>query len=158
MQAYPQKHFRATAINGKTSREVGCAIAHPIESLPGNLLSSEWGANVSYQHAQEDVELFTGIKVAAKSQQRLVHQQTFDLPDVDVPVEELSVDGGKIRIRTPQGEPCIWKDFALQSVYMIQQKSAFFQDNAAVINWVNNQPLAENVTCLGDGFDIHPAL
>lgn len=88
----------------------------------------------------------------------MVHQQTFDLPDVDVPVEELSVDGGKIRIRTPQGEPCIWKDFALQSVYMIQQKSAFFQDNAAVINWVNNQPLAENVTCLGDGFDIHPAL
>lgn len=68
-------------------------------------------ANVSYQHAQEDVELFTGIKVAAKTQQRLVHQQNFEQPDVDVPVEELSVDGGKIRIRTPLGQPCIWKDY-----------------------------------------------
>jgi len=33
-------------------------------------------ANVSYQHAEEDVELFTGIQVAAKTQQRLVHRQT----------------------------------------------------------------------------------
>ncbi len=30
---------------------------------------------------------------------------------------------------------------------------AFFQDNAAVVDWVNNQPLAEIVTCLGDGHD-----
>jgi len=60
-------------------------------------------ANVSYQHAEEDVELFTGIQVAAKTQQRLVHRQTFEMPEVKQFVEELSVDGGKIRIRTPQG-------------------------------------------------------
>jgi len=51
----------------------------------------------------EDVELFTGIQVAAKTQQRLVHRQTFEMPEVKQFVEELSVDGGKIRIRTPKG-------------------------------------------------------
>ena len=30
---------------------------------------------------------------------------------------------------------------------------AFFQDNAALIDWVNNQPLADIITCLGDGHD-----
>ncbi len=50
-------------------------------------------ANVSYQKAQEDVEFFTGIKVAAKTQQRLVHRQEFT-NSVDEPVKELSVDGG----------------------------------------------------------------
>ncbi len=109
-------------------------------------------ANVSYQHACEDVELFTGIRVAAKTQQRLVHRQSFDLPNVDVPVEELSVDGGKIRIRTPQGEPCIWKDYKGVCLHDAAI-GAFFQDNAAAIDWVNNQPLAEIVTCLGDGHD-----
>ncbi len=68
-------------------------------------------ANVSYQHAEEDVELFTGIRVAAKTQQRLVHRQTFEEPEVEQSVEELSVDGGKIRIRTPQGEPCTWLEY-----------------------------------------------
>jgi len=43
-------------------------------------------ANVSYQHAEEDVELFTGIR--AKTQQRLVHRQTFEMPEVKQFVEE----------------------------------------------------------------------
>jgi len=38
--------------------------------------------------------LFTGIQVAAKTQQRLVHRQTFEMPEVKQFVEELSVDGG----------------------------------------------------------------
>lgn len=109
-------------------------------------------ANVSYQDAQSDVELFTGIKVAAKTQQRLVHRQNFEPAVVDVPVEELSVDGGKIRIRTPQGEPCIWKDYKAVCIHD-SAIEAFFQDNTALIDWVNNQPLAEIVTCLGDGDD-----
>jgi len=67
-------------------------------------------ANVSYQHAEEDVELFTGIQVAAKTQQRLVHRQTFEMPEVKQFVEELSVDGGKIHPHS-QGEPCTWQEY-----------------------------------------------
>jgi len=59
-----------------------------------------------YQHAEEDVELFTGIQVAAKTQQRLVHRQTFEMPEVKQFVEELS-GWGKIRIPPPQGNPAL---------------------------------------------------
>lgn len=51
-------------------------------------------ANVSYQHASDDVELFTGIRVPAKTHDRLVHAQTFCEPTVEPTVEALSVDGG----------------------------------------------------------------
>jgi len=60
-------------------------------------------ANVSYQHAEEDVELFTGIQVAAKTQQRLVHRQTFEMPEVKQFVEELSVDGVRFASALPRG-------------------------------------------------------
>ena len=44
-------------------------------------------------------------------QQRLVHRHKFELPTIKDSVEELSVDGGKIRLITPKGEKCIWRDY-----------------------------------------------
>lgn len=58
-------------------------------------------ANVSYQRAAEDIEYFTGVQVSKSVQQRLVHRQDFTLPQAESTVEELSVDGGNIRIRCP---------------------------------------------------------
>ncbi len=110
-------------------------------------------ANVSYQHAEEDVELFTGIKIAAKNQQRLVHRQSFEMPLSQKPVDELSVDGGKIRIRTPQGEPCSWQEYKGIRLHEAEASGAFFQNNDALLEWVNRQPLGLPVTCLGDGHD-----
>ena len=49
---------------------------------------------MSYEQAEQDVAYLTGIRVPAKTQQRLVHRQTFQLPDVEQPIAELSVDGG----------------------------------------------------------------
>lgn len=54
-------------------------------------------ANVSYQSAAIDVKVLTGIEVSAKTQQRLVHRQKFPLPQSQQEIQELSVDGGKIR-------------------------------------------------------------
>jgi hypothetical protein len=34
-----------------------------------------------------------------------------------------------------------------------QVTEAFFLDNQTLINWVNSQPLAEPITCIGDGHD-----
>ncbi len=34
-----------------------------------------------------------------------------------------------------------------------QGTQAFFQDNPVLVDWVNHQPLAEIVTCVGDGDD-----
>jgi len=109
-------------------------------------------ANVSYQHAAEDVEVFTGMRIAAATQQRLVQRHTFAPPQLEQPVQELSVDGGKIRLRTPLGQPCVWRDY--KGVCLHEQATgAWFQDNAGLIGWVNQQPLANPLTCLGDGHD-----
>ncbi len=62
-------------------------------------------ANVSYEHASKDVAYLTGVQVSSSVQQRLVHRQSFELPELEPTVAELSVDGGNIRVRTPVGEP-----------------------------------------------------
>ncbi len=58
---------------------------------------------MSYERAAEDVKYATGIEVSKSVQQRLVHHQDFELASVQSTVEELSVDGGNIRIRTQKG-------------------------------------------------------
>ena len=69
-------------------------------------------ANESYQRAEEDIQVLTGIKVSHGTQQRMVHRQTFELLKVDNSVSEISIDGGKIRLRTPLGQACQWRDAA----------------------------------------------
>jgi hypothetical protein len=96
--------------------------------------------------------MFTGIRVPAKTQQRLVHRQTFVLPQAEQEIKELSADGGKIRIRTPLGEECRWLDYKGVRLHEFATV-ACFQDNQQLIDWVHQQPLSVPVTCLGDGHD-----
>lgn len=110
-------------------------------------------ANVSYQRAAEDIEYLTGVQVSRSVQQRLVHRQDFALPEAESTVEELSVDGGNIRIRTPVGEPCDWKGYKAVCLHEQGAIAATFGENALMIDWVNAQPLAAVLTCLGDGHD-----
>jgi len=110
-------------------------------------------ANVSYESAALDVEFFTGVLVPAKTQQRLVHRQEFSVPVLTTnEVKEVSVDGGKVRLRTPVGEICIWRDYKGVRLHG-QATLAEFQDNAALIDLVKSQPLASPLTCIGDGHD-----
>lgn len=109
-------------------------------------------ANVSYQNAAKDVEVLTGIYIDHSTQQRLVHRQEFVLPTTEQTVEELSVDGGKVRLRTPQGQECLWRDYKGVRLHGYCT-GAFFQDNVTLLNWVNQQILAPVLTCLGDGHD-----
>lgn len=109
-------------------------------------------ANESYERAAEDIEVLTGVKVTHSTQQRLVHRQTFELPRVEGTVEEMSVDGGKVRLRTPQGQPSEWRDYKGVNLHKCCV-AAFFQDNEQLVNWVNIQVLSNPLTCLGDGHD-----
>jgi hypothetical protein len=68
-------------------------------------------------------------------------------------VSELSVDGGNIRVRTPQGEPCSWKGYKSTALHAQQAIASSFQENQLLIDWVNHQELAPIVTCLGDGHE-----
>ncbi|UBF29528.1 ISKra4 family transposase (plasmid) [Kovacikia minuta CCNUW1] len=109
-------------------------------------------ANVSYERSAQDIPILTGMKVSRGTQQRLVHRQCFELPRIETAVEEMSIDGGKVRIRTPKGEICRWQDYKAVNLHG-HCCEAFLQDNEQLVQWVNEQPLNTPVTCLGDGHD-----
>ncbi len=109
-------------------------------------------ANSSYQGVENDLKILTGIAVSHSSLQRQVQQHCFDLPEVKQMLTEVSLDGGKVRIRGQKGEKCYYLEYKtarLQGIYY----GAFFQDNLSLINWINSQPLANPLYCLGDGHD-----
>ena len=72
--------------------------------------------------------MLTGIKVSHGTQQRMVHRQTFELLKVDRSVSEISIDGGKIRLRTPNGQPCQWRDYKAVNLHELGVE-AFFLEN-----------------------------
>lgn len=114
------------------------------------LLLSE---NESFQDSEKDIEALTGIKVSHSTLQRLVHRQEFEEPTALQGVSEVSIDGGKVRLRSQiKGVESYWRDYKavrLQGIYY----GTFFQDNLSLIDWVNSQRLLSPLVCLGDGHD-----
>lgn len=109
-------------------------------------------ANESYQDAARDIAVLTGLSVSKSTQQRLVHRYEFPPESVDCGVKEMSLDGGKIRLRTPKGHPSEWRDYKGVNLHQCCV-AAFFRENDALVEWVNQQPLASPLVCLGDGHD-----
>lgn len=110
-------------------------------------------ANESYQNAEADLEALTGVKVGHTTLHRQVQKQEFVIPDAKQPITEVSIDGGKARLRSEEeGQQSYWRDYKavrLQGIYY----GAFFQDNQSAIDWVNSQRLTTPLICLGDGHD-----
>ena len=104
-------------------------------------------ANESYQMAEKDLEKFTGIKISHSTLQRLVKRQELELPTSQQGVKEITLDGGKVRLRNAtKGESCYWKDYkavCLDNVY----SGAFFQNNQDLIDWTNSQKLLHPMYC-----------
>lgn len=109
-------------------------------------------ANESYQRTAEDIAVLTGVRVSGSTQQRLVHRQVFKPEQVEGGVREMSIDGGKVRLRTPLGQPSEWRDYKGVNLHQ-RAVSAFFRANDRLVDWVNQQPLASPFVCLGDGHD-----
>ena len=109
-------------------------------------------ANESYAHSAEDIAVLTGIQVSSSTQQRLVHRQHFEPVSVDCGIKEMSIDGGKVRLRTPKGTPSEWRDYKGANLHQ-GGVHAFFRDNSGLVEWANQQPLASPLVCLGDGHD-----
>ena len=109
-------------------------------------------ANESYERAQQDIEVLTGMSVSHSTHQRLVHRHDFGEVVVNKSVETMSIDGGKVRLRTPQGEPCVWNDYKAVCIHKLAT-AAYFKNNAALIEWANRQPLGTSFVGLGDGHD-----
>lgn len=56
-------------------------------------------ANESYQNTEAESEALTGIKVGHTTLHRLVQRTEFSVTDAKGAVTEVSVDGGKVRLR-----------------------------------------------------------
>ena len=107
-------------------------------------------ANESYQNAELELEALTGMKMAHSTLQRLVNRQNLQQPSALEAVSEVSLDGGKVRLRTPKGQECEWRDYKaarLDGIYY----GAFFGDNQSLLDWINSQRLVNPLVCLGDG-------
>ncbi len=113
-------------------------------------------ANASYHHACKDVELFTGMRVSAKTQQRLVQRYDFPLPAPTEGVHEVSLDGGMVRLVPPAGvklEKPLWQQYKAVCLDPQGHRGAWFNDNTALLAWVKDHPFNDPVYCLGDGHD-----
>lgn len=107
----------------------------------------------SYQRAEANVEMVTGLKMSHSTHQRLVQRQAFptlEVSEPSEPVEEVSLDGGKVRLRTPKGEACQWRDYKAVNLHG-HGVAAYFQHNDDLVAWLNTQLLASLLVCLGDG-------
>ena len=95
------------------------------------------------------------MKVSANTQQRLVHRHQFEELEHESEISEISLDGGKVRLRTEViGEACIWRDYKAICVNK-SAKLGWFCENDKLISWVNEQHLSKELYCLGDG---HPGI
>ena len=80
-------------------------------------------ANESFENAVilpqavEDIEMLTGIKVSSSSQHRLVKKYELKETLAKGRINTLSIDGGKVRLRTELGEKSQWKDYKAVSLH-----------------------------------------
>lgn len=111
-------------------------------------------ATESYQQAEFDLFALTGIHVGHSDLHRWVQQAKFDALEMEETIEEVGLDGGKVRLRTPKGEPSEWRDY--KAVRLNGRfYGGFFQQSAALVRWIQTQSLAFPLVCLGDG---HPGI
>lgn len=110
-------------------------------------------ANESFQDAEKDLKVMTGIEVGHSTYHRQVQKVDTSPPNVKQKLTEVCLDGGKVRLRSQEkGKSGYWKEYKtgrLQGIYY----GAFFQDNLGLTNWVNSQNIGRTLYCLGDGHD-----
>jgi hypothetical protein len=109
-------------------------------------------SNESFMNAEQDIKFLTGVKIPRSTQHRLTNNYHLPEPKITKRVKSLSVDGGTVRLRTPLGQKSEWKNYKAIKIHE-QAGMAFFQSNQSLVQWVNQQPLSQNINCLGDGHD-----
>lgn len=110
-------------------------------------------ANNSYENGEEAVEILTGLKISDTTLNRQVNTTEFEVTEIKKKVKEVSVDGGKIRIRSEEkGVPCYFRDYKAARVNS-HHYGAFYQDNISLTDWINSQDCEATITCIGDGHD-----
>lgn len=60
-------------------------------------------AKTSYDQASKDIEAMMGVKIGHSTLHRMVARTDFPASVAERPSDSMSVDGGKVRLRTLQG-------------------------------------------------------
>lgn len=100
-------------------------------------------ANESFAQAESDLYLLTGMKVGHSTLQRQVHTKTehLDFPQSQLAINEVSIDGGKVRLRTEtKGQPSEWRDYKAARLSGIFY-GATFRSSEELTVWINAQRL-----------------
>lgn len=119
-------------------------------------------AQVSYDQAEAQIHMLTGIRMGHSSLNRLVNRTSIPLAESEIASSYASIDGGKIRLRVENIEnlenndeaekKSSWKDYKAAALSN-GIGEAFFQDNDALQTWSTEQPLNPQFIVLGDGHD-----
>lgn len=112
----------------------------------------QMGAQASFVQASQTVALLTGVNVSAKSVERMVARNPIAADSPEDEVGEMALDGGMVRLVTPQGEPSEWKQYKALRLDGEGPGMAWFEEgNDALLSWVNSLCWASVLFCLGDG-------
>lgn len=110
-------------------------------------------ANNSYINGENIIEILTGLKMSDTTLQRQVNSKEFEVTEIKEKIKEVSLDGGKVRIRSGQkGVSCYFRDYKAARVNN-HYYGAFFQENTSLTDWINSQETEEIITCIGDGHE-----
>ena len=90
-------------------------------------------AKTSYRQAATDLTCLTGLKVSAKTQERMVARNPLEPPQVNEAVNEIALDGGMVRLVTAKGQPSQWRQYKAIRVNGTGMGMAWFQDNEALL-------------------------
>ena len=78
-------------------------------------------ANESFQDAENDLKVLTGIEFGDSKYHRQVKKVDLSPPNVKQKLTEVCLDGGKVRLRSQEkGKPAYWKEYKtgrLQGIY-----------------------------------------
>ena len=108
-------------------------------------------AKVAYQQAETDVAMLTGVRVSAKTQERMVKRATLPEAVSHERVTEMALDGGMVRVRTPKGEPSEWRQYHAIRLNRNQMGMAWFKSPSSLLTWVTTLPIDSLLYALGDG-------
>lgn len=112
-------------------------------------------ATASYARSEQDIAVYTGMQVSAKTQQRLVQRQPWAELEPQSPeaILELSIDGGNVKLTSGAKGVPEWRQYKAVRINGKGECRAWFQDNPALVATVSARPMEEVVVCLGDGHD-----
>lgn len=108
-------------------------------------------AKSAYQQAETDVAMLTGVRVSAKTQERMVKRAILPETVSDEPVTEMALDGGMVRVRTPKGQPSEWRQYHAIRLNRNGTGLAWFKSPSSLLAWVTTLPIASLLYALGDG-------